>query len=443
MNKSVKRWERYSIESLTRGETDASGRIFLSALGQVMMDGVHVVHSGLDTVKQLYSGVLNVDVLGAISDMYSAGFGECIELAGHVWLVGSGGKSGYQYRLQNSDLGLIVFLKSRYAEVAQEFSHVKIECSPHWLHSRDIKIMSSELAALAGVFLSGVQPAGCAVHLCADVQGWEPGQNFLDRLTTRARRLVSHKSARVLYVDMGEIATSYGEGQSYLLGSASSVQMAVYRKDIQAKAVDKMDFWRDIWMSAREYDYDKVIYRDSAPVWRVEFRFHHSVLADFGRGAASQMEYGFTVEQARWAHIAGVSQYLQGLWNYGLENFRLELHAEGVPRHFDPLWQFLLEDVRHSEPVGDAFYRRVKKMPGIGNEKNVMLAVGNLLSCYARSRFGVDYVMRCLKSCGIYDDLYNYMNNRAYRRQEIFSEDRIRQFVEKGLLTRKLLGRAA
>ncbi|MDR2093229.1 MAG: hypothetical protein LBP58_07950 [Azoarcus sp.] len=443
MGNEVKRWNRYSRVSLADNKTDAGGRLFLSGLGQVDLSRVHVLHSGLDTVRQLYTGTLQPDVLAEVSRIYNDGFGECLELGGHVWLLGSGGKSGYQYRLQNSDLGLIVFLKSRYVDVLQEGSHVKIECSPHWLYPRGIEAMGAELDALAKVFLTGLRPSGCAVHLCCDIQGWGPGADFLDRLVTRARRFVSHRSSKVVYVDTGEIATSYNEGQSYLLGSASSVQMAVYRKDIQAKVMDKLDFWRNIWSQACGVDFTDTLYDETMPVWRVEFRFHHSVLADFGRGAASQMEYGFTVEQERWSHITGVSGHLQGLWSYGLTNFRLELVGEGVGRYLDPVWQLLLEDIMHSAPVGDIFYKRVKKTPGVGSEKNLMLAVGNLLSLYARHGFSVDYSMQCLKGCGIYDDLYNYMNNRAHRRQEIFSESQIRQFVEKSLLVRRLLGRAA
>jgi hypothetical protein len=345
--------------------------------------------------------------------------------------------------LQNSDLGLIVFLKSRYADFFQEFSHVKIECSPHWLYPRDIDSMGCDLDGLADIFLSGRSSSGCAVHICVDVQGWNPGADFLDRLVTRARRLVSHKSSNVMYMDIGEIATSYGREQSYLLGSSSSVQMAVYRKDIQAKATDKIDFWENIWKQVTGDDFDTIAYNADLPVWRVEFRFHHSVLADFGRGAASQMKYGFTLEKLNWCHIKGVSQHLQGLWRYGLENFRLEIFASGIGRYLDPAWQFLLEDVCHSAPVGDIFYKRVKKTPGLGNGKNLMLAVGNLISVYARKRFNSNYAFQCIKDSGIYDDLYNYMSARAYRQQRIFHESDIFEFIAKALQTRTLLGRAA
>lgn len=100
---------------------------------------VKVLHAGLDTVKQLYSGEIRLELLEQVERLYSEGFGEYIELGGHVWMIGSGGASRYQFRLQNSDHGLILFLKSRYAEQDKEFSHFKIESSPHWLLPRSIE----------------------------------------------------------------------------------------------------------------------------------------------------------------------------------------------------------------------------------------------------------------------------------------------------------------
>jgi hypothetical protein len=443
MNKQVKRWSRYSAASLAVDSEDAHGDIFLSALGQANLSGVNVLHQGLDTVKQLYSGLLRLSVLEEIERMYSDGFGECLTLGGVVWLVASGGASGYQYRLQNSDLGLIIFVKSRYAEKLDDASHLKIECSPHWLHPRDTGDMSKELDALASLLLDRLRPSGCAVHLCVDVHGWSPSSDFLDCLVTRARRIVSHDSAKMVYMNFDEVATTYNKGQSYLLGSASSVQMAVYRKDIQAKALDKLGFWQDVWRNMPNGDFNGRAYNEERAVWRVEFRFHHSVISDFGRGSASQMQHGGVFEEESWLHISGVAKHLQGLWLYGLDSFRLEAVEHGAGRYYSPFWQYLIDDVVFSEPMGDVMYKRKKKTPGVGNEKNLMLAVGNLLSCYARNDFSPDYAFKCLKNSGIYDDLYNYMDRRAYYRHQHFGEDDIFQFVCKGLQLRKLLGKAA
>lgn len=444
MNKKLKTWERYSLESLVENVTDPRGRLFFSELGQINLGGVNVLHAGLDTVKQLYSGEIRLELLEQVERLYSEGFGECIELGGHVWMIGSGGASGYQFRLQNSDLGLILFLKSRYAEQDKEFSHFKIECSPHWLLPRSIETMKQELDALAAQVLHQPQAKGCAPHICVDVQGWEPPANFSDRLVTRARRILSHDSCKVLYMDLGEVALRYNQGQSYLFGSASSVQMAVYRKDIQAKATDKLDFWQDTWNRKAGDSYDTPAYNPDLPVWRIELRFHHAVLAEFARGAAEQLEYGSSLQAGIWSHIQGVSQHLTGLWRYGLNGFRLEVQGERPSsRYLDPFWQLLGEDITYFAPVGDLDYKRVKKTPGLGCEKNLMLAIGNLLSLYARHRFPPKKALECLKASGIYDDLYAYMQRKADANFRIFQESQILEFVTKALQLRTLLGKAA
>lgn len=445
MNKSIRRWERYSYDSLVKGVSDPVGRLFLSELGQENLDRVRVVHQGIDTVKQLYRGELHPDTLTYIEGLYEQGFGECADIGGHPWMVGSGGASGYQYRLQNSDLGLICFLKSRYADKNDSGAHLKVEASPHWIISRSGDEMQRELDALARHFFRD-QPAtsGVAVHICVDVQGWAPEAGFQDSLVTRARRMVAHDSQNVLFMNMGEIASTYNKGQSYLLGSASTVQFALYRKDVQAKATDKLDFWREVWGSAPGESFDKPAYNPEKAVWRLEFRFHHSVLAEFGRGAAQDMEYGFTLQSSIWSGIRGICGHLKGLWHYGLNSFRAERKASACgTRYFSPFWQFLLDDVKWSAPDGDFAYKRIKKTPGVGNEKNLMLAVGNLLSVYARNRFSAARAYACIKASGIYDDLYNYFERRAFHRLERFQESDIFQFIAKAINLRVLQGRAA
>ncbi|GBG01430.1 hypothetical protein AZSI13_07570 [Azospira sp. I13] len=245
-------------------------------------------------------------------------------------------------------------------------------------------------------------------------------------------------------MDMGEVALRYNKGQSFLFGSASSVQMAVYRKDVQAKATDKLDFWQSTWSKAAGDSFDQSAYDPTKPVWRIELRFHHSVLQDFARGAAQQCEYGSSLQGGIWSHIQGVSNHLTGLWRYGLTGFRLEVQGDRPSDRFiDPMWQLLMEDITYFKPVGDLLYKRVKKTPGLGNEKNLMLAVGNLLSLYARNRFPPKKALQCLKDSGIYDDLCAYMERRANADYRNFRESEILEFVTKALQLRTLLGKAA
>lgn len=293
-------------------------------------------------------------------------------------------------------------------------------------------------------YCTSPRPKAAPPHICVDVQSWEPPANFSDRLVTRARRILSHDSCKVLYMDLGEVTLRYNQGQSYLFGSASSVQMAVYRKDIQAKATDKLDFWQDTWNRKAGDSYDTPAYNPDLPVWRIKLCFHHAVLAEFARGAAEQLEYGSSLQAGIWSHIQGVSQHLTGLWRYGLNGFRLEVQGERPSsRYLLPFWQLLGEDITYFAPVGDLDYKRVKKTPGLGCEKNLMLAIGNLLSLYARNRFPPKKALECLKASGIYDDLYAYMQRKADANFRIFQESQIFEFVTKALQLRTRLGKAA
>jgi hypothetical protein len=226
------------------------------------------------------------------------------------------------------------------------------------------------------------------------------------------------------------------------MGTPTSVQFALYRKDIQAKKSDKLHYWREVW--SRELDDNmNPIYDEEKPVWRLEYRFHQNVISQFAQGHAAQQEYGFKHEVEKWKGVAGLSNHLYGLWRYGLDVFRLELSVHGSGSYVDPTWQLLKEDVKFIEPEGNFLYRRIYKTPGIGNEKNLMLAVGNLLSCYARHRYDQNFAFQCLKNSGIYDDLYNYMATRAHLRNEHFNEEKIRQYIGKALQIRELRGVAA
>jgi hypothetical protein len=452
MNKKIGTWERHSRESLASGgEGDRFGRYFLSQIGHVDLSGLRVVHSGLDTVRQLYAGVLKPDVLTELERVVSEGFGECVEIGGRVWAVGRGGKgAGYKYLLQDGDYGLIILVKSFYADVSSSGSHVKIECSPHWIRSRDTAAMGRELDDLARCFLDGSVGSGCAVHLCVDVQGWRP-EAFLERLVTRSRRVVQHKTQKIAYMDVGEIGLCYGDNESFTLGSVAAVQMCVYRKDLEVKAKGRADYWHDVWSNAvDDCDFTRPSFNRDAPVWRIEFRFHHSVLAEFGNGAilanqaANDGKFYYSSVAGNWAHISGLGDKLQGLWLYGLDNFRLEIKVAGVCSYIDPVWQFLTEDVKMSDE-SDMTFKRVRRKPGESQDvtKNMLLAVGNLLSIYAKYRFTAKYAMQCLKDCGIYDDLYGYMARRAYAKGEHFDESDVFQFVTKALQMRTLFGKVA
>lgn len=101
---TFKTWDRYSIDSLSSGVQDSRGRLFLSSLGQRNLSAVNFLHEGVDTIRQLYQGILKADVLEQIKRFYELGPARrLVYLLGCNWLLGSGGSSGFQYRLQDNE----------------------------------------------------------------------------------------------------------------------------------------------------------------------------------------------------------------------------------------------------------------------------------------------------------------------------------------------------
>src|SRR5690606_31903163 len=186
---AVKHFTRF--DSLT-GEL-GTGNLFIGPGCQLDLSGVRVVHSGIDTLKQLYEGVLQPGFLAMVIQAYEAGnasknYG--VKVNGVAYLVGSGGKSGYQYRLQNNDYGLTVFLKSSYATVDARGSHLKIECSPQFLIDRSFQDVQEILDDIAYAALGFFRRSGVAVHLACDIQGWQPAADFMDRFVTRSKKVM-------------------------------------------------------------------------------------------------------------------------------------------------------------------------------------------------------------------------------------------------------------
>ncbi len=70
-------------------------------------------------------------------------------------------------------------------------------------------------------------------------------------------------------------------------------------------------------------------YNPLETVWRLEFRFHHSIVQQFSEG--SRMASGEVIGCRTYE---GLCPHLQGLWNYACESFKL-LSRTAV---YDPFW---------------------------------------------------------------------------------------------------------
>ncbi len=430
----MKRWERYSQDSLIKGEQDARGSLFISQKGQKQLGDIKLLNAGVDTVRQLYQGKPCLYQFDEIIRVYNEGKGATMRLFDVNWAVCAGSSgSGFRYRLQNNELGVIVFFQARHTKVENIGTHLKIELSPHFIQERSPQECQDFMYNIAAHMLAYVEPIGCAIHLALDVQGWEPPKDFMDRFVCRSKRVSRINAVDSLEFNANEIAVQYGYGQSMLFGTAGALQCAIYNKTREAHHRDKLHLWQGFWSNAVNDDLSQA-YDPDQDVWRIELRFHQSVLREFAQGIPCNVDTGEVLDASHgFNRFVDVVPHLSGLWRTAMQSYRLN-HSRDL---IDPAWQLMQEDARFYCHEPSFMYKRARKTPGLGNEKNVTLAFGNLISIYARQGFRTHQAVRFLQRSGMWDDLAEY-----YRRRGVDSAQ-FRQIVEQKLIERRLVGKAA
>lgn len=419
---TIKDFERLDVNTGELG----TGRLFVGPDGsQLNLDRVNVLWAGTDTIRQMFEGRPEEHQFHEIADAYEAGVGSTVTLGGYEFAVKSGKQGGFKYMLQNNQLGLTLLYKHFYAEADALSTHLKIECSPQWLYERDKYQINDELFEWAGKLLKNPKPNAVAVHLAVDFQGWEPPQDFDSHFVTKARRVQRYDGMAEFRFQGCDSAIVHGRGTSFTFGKANSLQFCLYNKSEEVDVSDKRDFMESIWRTATNDDtFPATCYDEEAPVWRLEVRFHQRIINELWRGTDAVGPIYTYLEADR---------HLTGLWQYALRSNRYEYRKDWV----HPIWTFLRDEVSFGHKAPPIAYKRQKKTPGCGNEKNVALAFGNLLSIYARNRFNAQQAWHCLKKSGLWNDLKSY-----YRRREI-TERMLYEMVRDGLTQRRLQGKVA
>ncbi len=364
------------------GLQSPSGRLFFDSKSAAIADlsGVRLLRCGVDTVRQLYRGMILPGVLALFDKP-----GAIVDFAGQRWHSGRVGRdSGYQYKLQNSDLGFILLIKNFNAKTESLGPHLKIEVSPHAIDSLSPERLQARMDFYASQVLSHIEVNQCAVHLALDLQGWEPPADLVARMHCRAR---THRDiSGIKEVEWATKSSVYGRGETSMFGSASGVQLCLYNKTEQARATDKLDYWESVWRRADDY-FDPASpdnYNPEQPVWRIELRYHHSVIQQFASGSVD-VRTGAALETRSFDLFAA---HLDGLWRYGLEQFKLLAR----PGYFEPIWTLIRDDVQVETGVDslleDTEYKRYYKTSRGFSGKNVELFLGNFVSLLARERVG-------------------------------------------------------
>lgn len=427
----VKFSNRYCLDDMFLSESDSvplnsKGLMFESGIGLHDLGGVRILASTVDTVKQIYRGKLYTKLIDRLDKKLE----ENVEIfdggpIGPWHLSKIGKKSGYKYKLQNNELGIIILIKNAYMKIEDVASHVKIEISPHCIRRDEsfkegipTGLLQFEMDKLARWLMVAYEPAGVTIHMAVDVQGWQPEGNFLEKFVTRTRTSKSFSGIGSFDMkNLSEIATTYDDIQSLLFGKATSMQMAIYRKDKEILKSDKVDYFHNLWKeeSAGWFDSEK-------PVWRIELRLHHGVMGDIGRGFDTEIE---SYQQA--------VPYLTNVWKYGLDRNRLMLTTSFI----DPFWQMIIEDVEFKRPAKGVIVKRIKKKSFSCAGRNVAMMIGNMITLCARRQMKAIEVLKMLKGMALYADIEEYLAHKG------LIEVHLLEMIDRGLQLRLLIGKAA
>lgn len=403
------------------GLESPTGRLFVDPGNARMTDlsKVRLLRCGVDTVRQLYRGLILPGILTLFDKP-----GTLVDFAGERWHAGRVGKdSGYQYKLQNADLGFVLLVKNFNTKADVIGPHLKIEVSPHAIDNLSPERLQQRLDYYAGHVLSHLERNQCAVHLALDLQGWQPPTDLVARMHCRAR---THRDiSGINEISWATKSSVYGRGETSMFGSAGGIQLCIYNKTEQARVTDKLDFWEGVWKRRDSFDEgDPDNYNPAQEVWRVELRYHHSVIQQFASGSVD-LATGNAIETDSYETFAG---HLDGLWRYGLGQFKFL----DRPGYFDPAWTLMRNDVRVDLPVDSLVdtteYKRQYKTARGFSGKNVELFLGNFVSLLARERVGAKKAFSTLKQWDCWPVIRDHYAAKDMSERELYKH--IRDLLE-------------
>jgi len=432
------------------------------------LTNVRILANIVDTVRQLYRGTPLASLIQSLRSDYESCYQAQVEYFGYSWILRSAAGGGFRYMLQNNDLGLIVHLINKHVKSIDgseddfpESTHLKIECSPHFLLSHspgevqgildDIAYDVFDATTQYGGDSSHWEHAGCALHLAADIAGIGDSipDQFRERFITFASLRPQYSSIQA--IDHSTNIIEFGERQSITYGGAATTQFQMYNKAAAAIAQDKIAFWQKVWLEKKDMS-GRPIYQMGEPVMRVEFRLHHSVVQQFTPSSAGDYDADslplFDLNTGEIIHISlsdpiqcgktiypcanvdlstpdhftsiqsyfQASKYLDSLWQYVTTRFRLQLKPKSS--YVDPLWSVLKQDIDWcTQPI---VFKRTYTKKTEGSEKNIGLFLGNALSLVARKVQGlgvnraVSTTLRFLRKSTLWKDVFMYYFKKVF-----------------------------
>ncbi|EGG93992.1 hypothetical protein IMCC1989_475 [gamma proteobacterium IMCC1989] len=411
------------------------GNRFYNSKDSFSLNHMRFLHSGIDTIKQLFTGFLKLDVIHALSTHDYDLRGSTVNFGGIDWKYStSSKKTGYQFVLKNLDLGFVVLLKSFFEEEDKLGSHLKIEVTPQAIFESTPIELRNSLREVANLFLSSYTENSIAFHACVDIKGLEIPDDFEANLVTKARRKFKFNSISDAQYSLNETSVVYGNGQSYTFGSASAVQMTIYDKIAESLKSDKISFWESVWSQVPSVDdYSVSEYQQGDNVHRLELRFHHSIVREFCNGSKNVIGEKLDIR-----NVLHLCDHIDELFKYGLNLFRLQYSTS----YIHPIWQSLMEDVTLFPPSPHFMYKRAKKSPTANSRRNTAFWLGNVIKLMSRKRMTTSHVVKHIINSGLESDLSDYFGCKVFGESEELYHN-LHEFVANKMSDHLLNGVAA
>ena len=424
--------DRFSIKSLIQGVTDKQGCIFINDKGETTdLTNVELVGSSVDTVRQLFEGLPNLDMVKRL-ETFAEHHQDIVTLTDitglKTWHFTRMGKvARYRYKLQDNEEGIVILFGSYFQKLDKVGQHLKVELSPHYIGTRSVaeiwQRLNDKRLGLSTIFLDESRPSGCAIHLACDYQGFDLPNNFIETFSTYSRTMRSYDGLNSIDLsDISEAVASYGGAtvaKNYLIGKPSAVQFCLYDKSHEIIKSDKVDYFHEQWGK-----YSQGVHNPDNVTRRIEARLHHQVIRDIGNGMGKDFD-----------SFINIVPHLTDLWQYAMKNNRL--NSDIQRKHLHPFWQLLMEDVTFGIPSTGLRLVRKKKDSVSPIGKNIGLALGNMMTIYARQNMTTKVVMHQLQKLTFYPEIVDYYYHRG------LGEDDLREYVEKSLCLRRLIGKVA
>jgi hypothetical protein len=472
--------------------------------------GVHILHNAVDTCRQLFRGGLHLDRFNQLNHLIDTEitgdplFSDENFLDGLEFVLQRVGRgSGFRVMLTNNPMGMQILIGSRFmpyrkrseesAEFGQELydpvagTHLKIQIQPRILnHYTDAQIQVL-FENIANYFLISTiehydstdnsahdlvwKYLKCEIHLCVDLQGWTPKIDILQSILCRTSELRLDDNPEKL--DFKHHAVVFGKSfETLTLGDRATHQLSIYRKDLRVIKEGVLDYWQNLWKSKCP------AYNPDLPVWRVELRFHSSVvsllapamiearIAENFLTPDTQQYDAQTMEnlEVRFPQDFGlhsffqVKNYLPSFWRYGLAKlYRLVYDYPNGVTDYHPIWSILIREVEWKGQYVD--FKRFKKTidqrdPEKTEARNVQFALGNMIAIHARNLLDscsttqsiiedLDYVVTdFLKSLQNVTSFYNALSSLYQRRSRKYWWENLIEHVTKLFKKRVLLSNA-